>query len=180
MWHEASCCCSRRMHENLDPTEIPSFPSSRGEMRAVVQRVSSARVRAGDEFLGSIGRGLLVLLGVGDCDVEEDASYLAKKTLNLRIFEDGSGKMNRSVLDTGGGLLVISQFTLYGDCRKGNRPSFVEAARPEKAERLYGVFLEAIRASGVEVASGRFQAMMEVSLVNQGPVTVLLDSRKRF
>lgn len=149
-------------------------------MRAVVQRVSSAEVRAGDERLGSIGQGLLVLLGVAEGDQEEDAAYLAKKTLNLRIFEDAAGKMNHSVRDTGGGVLVISQFTLYGDCRKGNRPSFVEAARPEKAEHLYGVFLETIRASGVEVASGRFQAMMDVSLVNQGPVTVLLDSRKDF
>jgi D-tyrosyl-tRNA(Tyr) deacylase len=149
-------------------------------MRAVVQRVSSAAVRTGDQLLGSIGQGLLILLAVGENDGDEDVAYLAKKTLNLRIFEDAEGKMNRSVQDIRGGVLVVSQFTLYGDCRKGNRPSFVDAARPEKAEHLVGVFLEAIRKSGLEIASGRFQAMMDVSLVNQGPVTVLLDSKREF
>lgn len=142
--------------------------------------MSSAEVRTGDQILGSIEQGLLVLLGVGEADQQEDAVYLAKKTLNLRIFEDDEGKMNRSVQDVRGGVLLVSQFTLYGDCRKGNRPSFVDAARPEKAEHLYEVFLEALHRSGLQIASGRFQAMMDVSIVNQGPVTVLLDSRKAF
>ena len=149
-------------------------------MRAVVQRVSSAEVRVNGQILGSIGRGLLVLLAVGGADEERDAAYLANKTLNLRIFEDAEGKMNRSVQDVRGGLLVISQFTLYGDCRKGNRPSFVDAAPPEEAEHLYTVFLEAVGRTGLQIATGRFQAMMDVSLVNQGPVTVLLDSKKAF
>ncbi len=149
-------------------------------MRAVIQRVSSAEVRVSGQILGSIGQGLLVLLAVGEVDQAQDAAYLAKKTLNLRVFEDAEGKMNRSVQDIRGGLLVISQFTLYGDCRKGNRPSFVDAAPPEKAEHLYTVYLEEVGKSGLEIASGRFQAMMDVSLVNQGPVTVLLDSRKAF
>jgi len=149
-------------------------------MRAVVQRVSSAEVRVNGQVLGSIGQGLLVLLAVGEVDQAQDAAYLAKKTLNLRIFEDGDGKMNRSVQDIRGGLLVISQFTLYGDCRKGNRPSFVDAAPPDKAEDLYTVYLEEVGRSGLEIASGKFQAMMDVSLVNQGPVTVLLDSKKAF
>lgn len=149
-------------------------------MRAVVQRVSSAEVRVNSQVLGSIGQGLLVLLAVGEVDQAQDAAYLAKKTLNLRVFEDGLGKMNRSVQDIRGGLLVISQFTLYGDCRKGNRPSFVDAAPPEKAENLYTLYLEEVGKSGIEIASGKFQAMMDVSLVNQGPVTVLLDSKKAF
>jgi D-tyrosyl-tRNA(Tyr) deacylase len=149
-------------------------------MRAVVQRVSCAEVRVSGKILGSIGQGLVVLLAVGGGDQEQDAAYLAKKTLNLRIFEDGQGKMNRSVRDIGGGLLVVSQFTLYGDCRKGNRPSFVDAAAPEKAEHLYGVYLDEAGKSDIRVASGKFQAMMDVSLVNQGPVTVLLDSKRVF
>lgn len=149
-------------------------------MRAVVQRVSSAEVCVNGQVLGSIGRGLLILLAVGGADEERDAVYLANKALNLRIFEDAEGKMNRSVQDVRGGLLVISQFTLYGDCRRGNRPSFVDAAPPEEAQRLYTVFLEAIRGSDLQIATGRFQAMMDVSLVNQGPVTVLLDSKKAF
>ena len=149
-------------------------------MRAVVQRVSSAQVHTGNQVLGKIEQGLLVLLAVAETDQDEDATYLAKKTLQLRIFEDADGKMNRSVQDLRGGVLVVSQFTLYGDCRKGNRPSFVDAARPEKAEHLYAVFLDALKQSGLEVASGKFQASMDVSLVNQGPVTVLLDSRKAF
>jgi len=149
-------------------------------MRAVVQRVSSAEVRVNGLILGSIRQGLLVLLAVGEVDQPQDAAYMAKKTLNLRVFEDGSGKMNRSVQDVRGGLLVISQFTLYGDCRKGNRPSFVGAAPPDKAEELYALYLEELGKSGLEIASGRFQVMMDVSLVNQGPVTVLLDSKKAF
>jgi D-tyrosyl-tRNA(Tyr) deacylase len=149
-------------------------------MRAVVQRVSSAEVRVYGQILGSIGQGLLVLLAVGEVDHAQDVAYLAKKTLNLRVFEDGEGKMNRSVQDICGSLLVISQFTLYGDCRKGNRPSFVDAAPPEKAEDLYTLYLEEVGKSGLEIASGKFQAMMDVSLVNQGPVTVLLDSKKAF
>ncbi len=149
-------------------------------MRAVVQRVSSAEVCVDGRVLGSIGRGLVVLLAVGGADDERDAAYLANKTLNLRVFEDAEGKMNRSVRDVGGGLLVISQFTLYGDCRKGNRPSFVDAAPPQEAERLYRAFLEEVGKPGLQLASGRFQAMMDVSLVNQGPVTVLLDSKKAF
>jgi len=149
-------------------------------MRAVVQRVSSAEVRRGDEILGSIKQGLLVLLGVGKIDEEEDAEYLARKTLDLRIFEDDHGRMNLSVQDIRGGVLVVSQFTLYGDCRKGNRPSFSDAAHPEEALHLYTVFLKTIEKAGLKIASGRFQAMMDVSLVNQGPVTVLLESRKAF
>jgi len=149
-------------------------------MRAVVQRVSSAKVRTGDQLLGSTGQGLLIFLAVGEIDGDEDAVYLAKKVLNLRIFEDAEGKMNRSVQDIRGGVLVVPQFTLYGDCRKGNRPSFVDAARPEKAEHLYSVFLEAIRNSGLRIDSGKFQAIMDVALVNQGPVTILLDSKRRF
>ena len=149
-------------------------------MRAVVQRVSSSEVRVNGQTQGRIGQGLLVLLAVGESDQAPDAVYLAKKTLNLRVFEDGSGKMNRSVQDIRGGLLVISQFTLYGDCRKGNRPSFVDAAPPEKAEDLYTLYLQEVEKSGLRVASGKFQAMMDVSLVNQGPVTVLLDSKKAF
>ncbi len=149
-------------------------------MRAVVQRVSSAEVRVDGQTLGSIGKGLLVLLAVGEGDHGRDAAHLAKKTVNLRIFEDAEGKMNLSVQEVRGGLLVISQFTLYGDCRKGNRPSFVDAAPPEKAEHLYTVFLEEVGRSGLQIATGRFQANMDVSLVNQGPVTVLLDSKKAF
>lgn len=145
-------------------------------MRAVVQRVSSAEVRVGGRVLGSIRHGLLVLLAVGRFDQEEDACHLARKILHLRVFEDGEGKMNLSVQDKGGGLLVVSQFTLYGDCRKGNRPSFADAAPPDRAESLYSLFLEQVGKSGLQVAAGKFQAMMDVSLVNQGPVTVLLDT----
>ncbi len=149
-------------------------------MRAVVQRVSSAEVRVDGQILGSIRQGLLVLLAVGELDEGQDALHMARKILNLRVFEDGDGKMNLSVRDIRGGLLVVSQFTLYGDCRKGNRPSFVDAAPPERAEHLYTVFLEEVGQSGLEIAAGRFQALMDVSLVNQGPVTVLLDSKKAF
>ncbi len=149
-------------------------------MRAVVQRVSEASVRVERELKGQIGPGLVVLLGVQVGDGEADAEALADKVLNLRIFPDEAGQMNRSVLDTGGGLLVVSQFTLLGDARKGRRPSFIDAARPEEADRLYLHFVERLRLSKLVVATGVFRAMMDVALVNQGPVTILLDSRKQF
>ena len=149
-------------------------------MRAVVQRVSRARVSVDGEVVGRIGRGLCVLLGVGEGDTERDADYLANKVAGLRIFPDEAGLMNRSVLEIGGAVLAISQFTLYGDCRKGKRPSFVKAMKPPRAEELFEYFVERVRAQGLEVATGRFGAMMDVELVNQGPVTLLLDSSKLF
>jgi D-tyrosyl-tRNA(Tyr) deacylase len=149
-------------------------------MRAVVQRVARARVRVGDRTVGEIGQGLLVLLGVGRGDTEVDAAYLAEKIVHLRIFEDAEGKMNRSLLDIGGEMLVVSQFTLYGDCRRGRRPSYSEAAPPEHARALYEYFVERARQYGPRVETGIFQEMMDVELVNVGPVTVLLDSRKQF
>lgn len=147
-------------------------------MRALLQRVSEARVRIDGEVVGEIGPGLLILLGVGRQDGAEDARYLAEKSAGLRIFEDAAGKMNRSVLATGGGVLVVSQFTLYGDCRKGRRPGFADAAPPELADRLYRQFVERLRDQGLTVATGVFQAEMAVELVNDGPVTLLLDSRQ--
>jgi len=149
-------------------------------MRAVLQRVSSARVLVDDVTIGEIGKGILVLLGVSREDSEKEAVYILEKTLNLRIFEDEEGKMNLSLLDAGGGLLVVSQFTLYGDARKGRRPSFVEAAQPEKANRIYEFFVEQARKQNIKVETGRFQAMMNVELVNEGPVTILLDTDKKF
>ena len=149
-------------------------------MRAVVQRVREASVQVDGEVVGRIGRGLLVLLGVGQRDGAEDAVYLADKIINLRIFADDQAKMNRSLVDVGGALLVVSQFTLWGDCRKGRRPSFVAAAEPEKAQALYQAFIRHAAHLGVEVATGRFQELMLVSLVNDGPVTLLLDSAKEF
>ena len=149
-------------------------------MRAVVQRVLRASVAVNGREVGSINQGILVLLGVGHKDVRQDAEYMAEKVVHLRIFADEQGKMNRSLLDVGGGLLAVSQFTLWGDCRKGRRPSFVAAAEPAKAETLYEAFIDHARSLGVTVASGRFQEMMEVSLVNDGPVTLLLDSKKEF
>lgn len=149
-------------------------------MRAVVQRVSEAWVRVEGEVVGRIGAGLAVLLGVGMGDGETDAEYLAEKTLHLRIFPDEAGQMNRSVLDVGGGLLVVSQFTLMGDARRGRRPGYSAAAAPEEARRLYEYFVQKLRPSGLRVESGVFRAMMDVGLVNQGPVTILLDSRKAF
>jgi D-tyrosyl-tRNA(Tyr) deacylase len=149
-------------------------------MRAVLQRVSSARVVVENEAVGEIGPGLAVLLGVEDGDSEKDAFYLAEKTAGLRIFEDGEGKMNLSVTDVGGEILVVSQFTLLADCRQGRRPGFSRAAPPEKANALYEHYVDLLRERGLRVATGTFQAMMEVSLVNQGPVTMLLDSRKVF
>lgn len=147
-------------------------------MRAVIQRVSHAKVTVGDETTGEISRGVLVLVGVTTTDTEADADYLADKTVGLRIFEDHEGKMNLSVADIKGAILAVSQFTLYGDARKGRRPSFDSAARPEQARKLYEYFVEKIRAAGLPCETGRFQAEMKVELVNDGPVTILLDSTK--
>ena len=149
-------------------------------MRAVVQRVSRAAVTVEGESTGTVQTGLLVLLGVGREDGEADAKYLADKVAGLRIFEDDDGKMSRSVVDIGGGALVVSQFTLFGDVRRGRRPSFDQAAPPEEADRLYQVFCDLLRENGVPVETGVFQAMMQVELVNEGPVTILLDSKKTF
>ena len=149
-------------------------------MRAVVQRVSRASVRVGKEFTGKIGEGLLVLLGVAQDDTESDSNYLAEKVAGLRIFEDDEGKMNRSVIDIGGAVLAVSQFTLFGDVRKGKRPSFDAAAHPEPARELYEHFVARITGLGLRCETGRFQEMMEVELVNNGPVTILLDSKKLF
>jgi D-tyrosyl-tRNA(Tyr) deacylase len=146
-------------------------------MRAVVQRVSRAAVRVDRQVVGEIGHGLVVLLGVASGDGEEDARWAADKVAQLRIFEDGAGKMNRSVEDVGGGVLLISQFTLLGDARKGNRPSFVAAAAPDAARALYEGVAARLRERGLPVATGVFRATMEVELVNDGPVTLLLDSR---
>jgi D-aminoacyl-tRNA deacylase len=149
-------------------------------MRAVVQRVSRAKVMIKDWVSGEIGLGVLVLLGVGHDDTEADAIYLAEKIAGLRIFEDENGKMNRSVKDAGGSVLAVSQFTLYGDVRRGKRPSFDAAAPPDHARRLYEFFLEQIRGAGLVCETGRFQEMMQVELVNEGPVTILIDSKKEF
>jgi len=149
-------------------------------MRAVVQRVSRAKVTVAGRVTGEIADGLLVLLGVGLEDSDAAADYLADKILGLRIFEDDEGKMNRSVVDVNGSMLVVSQFTLYGDVRRGKRPSFDDAARPDKAGRLYDYFVERIRATGMRCETGRFQEMMQVELVNEGPVTILLDSERTF
>jgi D-aminoacyl-tRNA deacylase len=149
-------------------------------MRAIVQRVSRAKVTVDGEITGEIGLGVLVLLGVGRDDAEAGADYLADKILGLRIFEDDAGKMNRSVVDVGGAVLVVSQFTLYGDVRKGKRPSFDDAAPPEKARKLYEYFVERIRATGMRCETGRFQEVMKVELVNEGPVMILLDSTRSF
>lgn len=149
-------------------------------MRAVIQKVKSASVTVDGELVGKIGQGILVLLGVSNQDSEKDATYLVEKTLNLRIFEDADGKMNLSLLDVKGELLVVSQFTLYGDARKGRRPSFIDAAQPEKANQLYEFFVSETRKQVEKVETGRFQAMMDVELINDGPVTILLDSTKLF
>lgn len=148
-------------------------------MRAVVQRVAQARVTVGGVVIGQIDAGLCVLLGVGAGDTEADASYLCDKIVGLRLFDDEAGKMNRSLRDIGGSLLVVSQFTLYGDCRKGRRPSFSAAAAPARAEELYEVFVAQARCGDVPVVTGRFQARMHVELTNDGPVTVLLDTADR-
>jgi D-tyrosyl-tRNA(Tyr) deacylase len=149
-------------------------------MRAVVQRVSRAQVRVEGEVKGAVGRGLVVLLGVGRNDSADAAAYLADKVANLRIFEDGQGRMNRSLLETGGEALVVSQFTLYGDVRKGRRPAFDQAAPPEQAVPLYEQFVRELIARGIRVSTGVFQAHMELELVNDGPVTILLDSDRSF
>lgn len=149
-------------------------------MRVVIQRVSSARVVVAEQTTGAINAGLMVLLGVEKEDTEEDARYLAGKIAGLRIFSDDEGKMNLSVEGIGGGVLVVSQFTLLGDCRQGRRPGFSAAAPPEEADRLYLFFCDLLRQRGLDVATGIFRADMDVHLVNQGPVTFILDSRKRF
>jgi D-tyrosyl-tRNA(Tyr) deacylase len=145
-------------------------------MRACIQRVSESQVTVDGEVTGKIGRGLVVLLGVGEADGEAQLTWLADKIVGLRIFEDDAGKMNRSIAEVGGSMLVVSQFTLYGDCRKGRRPSFISAAPPELAERLYNDFVAHVRAAGIEVATGRFREHMLVSLVNDGPVTIWFDT----
>ncbi len=149
-------------------------------MRAVLQRVTRAAVRVEGATVGEIGRGLLVLLGVARDDTDADARYLVEKVLSLRVFEDAEGRMNLSLAETDGALLVVSQFTLYGDARKGRRPSWSGAAAPERAEALYEYFVAKARARGARVETGSFRRMMEVELVNDGPVTILLDSRKLF
>jgi D-tyrosyl-tRNA(Tyr) deacylase len=147
-------------------------------MRAVIQRVSRAQVRVDGKTSGEIGPGLLILLGVGQGDTSREADYLLDKIINLRIFEDAGGKMNLSLLETGRQLMVISQFTLYADCRKGRRPSFTDAGPPAEAQKLYDYFVGSARQRGLQVATGVFQALMEVELINSGPVTILLDSSK--
>jgi D-aminoacyl-tRNA deacylase len=149
-------------------------------VRAVVQRVSRAKVTVEGEITGEIARGLLVLLGVAATDTKADADYLADKIIGLRVFEDSGGKMNLALADIGGAVLAVSQFTLYGDVRRGRRPSFDAAAPPQPARELYEYFVEKIRAAGIRCETGRFQEMMQVELVNEGPVTILLDSTKAF
>lgn len=145
-------------------------------MRAVIQRVSTASVRVEGEVVGETGNGLMILLGVKTGDSEKEAAWMATKIAGLRIFEDPQGKLNLSVTEVGGSALVVSQFTLYGDCKKGRRPSFVEAARPEEADRLYQIFCQRLREAGCPVQTGRFQTTMSVCLTNEGPVTIVLDS----
>lgn len=145
-------------------------------MRAVVQRVKQSTVSVEGEIIATIGHGLLVFIGIAQGDRSSDAEYLAEKISNLRIFEDDAGKMNRSLLETGGQMLVVSQFTLLGDCRKGRRPSFVKAAPPDTADQLYAYFADRIRKKGIPVQTGQFRAMMAVTLINDGPVTLILDS----
>ena len=147
-------------------------------MRAVIQRVDEARVTVDGTVVGEISKGLLVFLGIGSDDGEEDLAFLKRKILNLRIFPDSDGKMNLSLVETGNAVLLVSQFTLYGDCSKGNRPSFIRAAAPDQARALYQEFLRQLRSENIRVESGEFQAMMKVDLVNDGPVTLIVDSKK--
>ena len=149
-------------------------------MRLVIQRVKQASVRIQSETVGEIGPGLLIFLGVGQDDIEEDVSYLVEKVLHLRIFADDQSRFNLSITDIRGSLLIVSQFTLWGDCRKGRRPSFSHSAPPEKAEPLYNLFIQKAEEAGLTVAGGRFRERMEVQLINDGPVTLLLDSQKTF
>jgi D-tyrosyl-tRNA(Tyr) deacylase len=149
-------------------------------MRAVLQRVSQARVTVGDKIVGEIEKGILVLLGISKIDSEKEATYLLEKIVNLRIFEDSTGKMNFSLRDIDGEILIVSQFTLYGDARKGRRPSYIKAAPPEKADEIYQYFISEAKKQIKRVQSGQFQAMMDVELINDGPVTILLDSDKNF
>ena len=146
-------------------------------MRAVIQRVKESSVKANQEIVGKIGKGLLVLLGVAKGDTADDGDYLANKIVHLRIFEDQNGKMNRSLLEMDAEMLVVSQFTLLADCRKGRRPSFIHAAEPDKATELYAHFVEKVRELGITVKTGRFRAMMEVALINDGPVTLIVESK---
>jgi D-aminoacyl-tRNA deacylase len=148
-------------------------------MRACIQRVTESQVTVADAVVGRIEKGLVVLLGVASGDAEEEVAWLADKIVGLRVFEDEEGKMNRSLGEVGGAMLVVSQFTLYGDCRRGRRPSFTEAAPPELAERLYEAFVARVRAAGIEVATGRFREHMFVSLVNDGPLTLWIDTAER-
>jgi D-tyrosyl-tRNA(Tyr) deacylase len=149
-------------------------------MRAVVQRVKSASVKVDGKLVSEIGAGVLIFLGVAHDDTTTELEYIANKVANLRIFEDAEGKMNCSLLEAGGAALVVSQFTLYGDCRKGRRPSFIKAARPETANALYEQFITALEQQNIRTQGGTFQAMMDVELINDGPVTILLDSDKQF
>ena len=149
-------------------------------MRCVVQRVTSAKVQVGQETTGEIGRGMLALVGVSSEDGPADLKYIAEKVMNLRIYDDENGVMNRSILDAGGAILAVSQFTLYGDARGGRRPSYFRAAKPEKANEMYEELIAFWRSAGIQVETGRFRAEMQVSLVNDGPVTILLDSEKAF
>ena len=149
-------------------------------MRAVIQRVKSASVKVEGTLVSEIGAGVLIFLGVAREDTATEIAYVANKVANLRIFEDAEGKMNRSLLETGGAALVVSQFTLYGDCRKGRRPSFIKAARPESANALYEQFIASLKAQKIPTQGGTFQAVMDVALINDGPVTILLDSDKQF
>ena len=146
-------------------------------MRIVIQRIREARVTIDGEIITKIGPGLCVFLGIAQGDTEEDANYLADKAVELRIFEDAAGKFNRSLLESRGEILVVSEFTLYGDCSKGRRPSFSQAAPPQEAEPLYRYFVQRLKGSGLTVAAGKFQAKMQVSIINDGPVTFILDSR---